>query len=537
MWQASHLRGVYWDTDEGLNLIKARLLQLGDPLYMAVWSDQPPGLTVLLAGAFELFGASVPVGRAVVLAHAVIALLATAWLVREAGGGRLAAFGAVLALALAPNVFWASRAVMIGLPALALLLLSLALLLAGLRTRRRGLLLLAGLVLGCSLLEKLLGLAALPAIVVAVGLAAWPRRGEGRASDAALWGGGLRDGFALLLGLSIPLAAALLAFAPEPMLAQVLGGLLGAPGSYALDRGENLADLWAWLWGTHRYLVGFAALGLAATVASIAGQRSGTGDGGLPDDRRGAGVAPALLLVWLFATLWGTIDRAPLWPKHHFLSLLVILAPLAGIGLERAWQIGWAWPSGRGTGVRRVGESLAASQGAAGRASGGLSSVAAVGAVERAWGGAGLLALLVAFGGASLTADALAKRVDPLPYKANGELPSHSQAWRRLDEAVAMLRRHTAPGDVIVTDHVFAAFVAQRRVPPDLAVISGKRIATGDLSAERVVAGIEAARPAAILLWDNDRLRRIESVASWIEANYVLVESLDGEWELWGPAP
>jgi len=154
---------------------------------------------------------------------------------------------------------------------------------------------------------------------------------------------------------------------------------------------------------------------------------------------------------------------------------------------------------------------------------------------DRAWAVAGLLALFVALSGVPPTATALAIRLDPLPYKANGELPEHSQAWRRLDKAVAMVRRHTSPEDVIVTDHVFAAFVADRRVPPDLAVISGKRIATGALTAADVVAGIAAARPAAILLWDNDRLQRIDGVAEAIAEDYRLAESLAGEWELWVP--
>jgi 4-amino-4-deoxy-L-arabinose transferase-like glycosyltransferase len=110
LWQFNHLGGSYWDTDEGLNLMKARMVQLGYPLYTEVWADQPPGFTALLILAFDLFGPSVAVGRTLTLLHATLCLLAVAWMVRELGGGWSGALMSVILLALAPNFFWASRA-------------------------------------------------------------------------------------------------------------------------------------------------------------------------------------------------------------------------------------------------------------------------------------------------------------------------------------------------------------------------------------------------------------------------------------------
>src|SRR3972149_4935739 len=107
--------------------MKARMLQLGHPLYTSIWSDQPPGLTVLLAAAFSLLGATVPVARAGVLAPAPVPLRAVGIVARSCGAGWVGALAAVAALALAPNFFWAARAVMIGLPAVALSTLGLAL--------------------------------------------------------------------------------------------------------------------------------------------------------------------------------------------------------------------------------------------------------------------------------------------------------------------------------------------------------------------------------------------------------------------------
>ena len=52
-----------FDPDEGVNVIKGYLVFRGLPLYSEVWSDQPPMLTWMLAGAFQLFGSSLQLAR------------------------------------------------------------------------------------------------------------------------------------------------------------------------------------------------------------------------------------------------------------------------------------------------------------------------------------------------------------------------------------------------------------------------------------------------------------------------------------------
>src|SRR5512142_1688130 len=51
--------GREFDTDEGVNLIKALLVGRGHALYSEIWDDQPPLLTAALAGWFHQFGNSV----------------------------------------------------------------------------------------------------------------------------------------------------------------------------------------------------------------------------------------------------------------------------------------------------------------------------------------------------------------------------------------------------------------------------------------------------------------------------------------------
>lgn len=324
----THLGGAYWDTDEGLNLVKGRLLGLGYPLYGRIWSDQPPGYTVLLSAAFAVAGPSVAAARAVTLAFALGAMAAAAAIARRLGGDQPAMLAAAAALALAPNAFWAARAAMIGLPALAVASAAMAAALAFAAAGRRRDLALAGLLLGASAVIKPIG----AVVVVPVGLAVWLRRrgaapapgGDLTARDEAV-----RDVAAFGLAAALPLAAMLAAFDARALFDQVVGTVTAARGAAPLDLAWNLEKLADWLvardlgrpdwaFADHAFLVAPAAAGLAVALRRR------------PDAGR-------IAAAWLAATVAALALQNPLWPKHHFLALLVVLAPLFGVGL--AWAV------------------------------------------------------------------------------------------------------------------------------------------------------------------------------------------------------
>ncbi|MFN2251528.1 MAG: ArnT family glycosyltransferase, partial [Anaerolineae bacterium] len=272
-WGLTHLGGTYWDTDEGLNLTKARMLQLGYGLYSEIWADQPPGLTSLLAGAFAVFGPTVQVARAVVLAHALVGLVAVAWIAREAGGGVLGAIAAAALLAISPNFAWASRAVMIGLPALSLATLAIALSLTYSRTRNRTWLAACGLALGLGLTEKLIGAYLLVPIALAVVLPSSrdtcsPDDSE---RDNSSRGGSSWADFSVRRALAdlaivavfaaLPAAVALVAFDARAMTDQVIGVVLRARDAYAYDLAWSVDKLGEYLLGDHLLIVGPALYG------------------------------------------------------------------------------------------------------------------------------------------------------------------------------------------------------------------------------------------------------------------------------------
>jgi len=476
IWAAAHLGGTYWDSDEGINLMKARMFQLGYGLYTEIWADQPPGLTAALAGVFAAFGPSIELARGLVLSSALIGLIGVAWVAREAGGGWPAAGAAVVFAATAPNFFWASRAVMIGLPALCLSTVAIGAALAYTRTGRRAWLVAAGLLLGLSLTVKLIG----AYLVVPFGLAIVLAQRDRRSMRDALLGI-LRDGALFAIAVAVTWLPIVLAFDAPLMVRQVVGTVSAARGAYTLDLAWNLDKLGFWLLGDQLALCAAAAYGALVLTA-----------------RRSS--ASMVVLAWGATTLVALALQTPLWPKHHFLALLVVMAPIAGIGLEDVAQRVWSrrWRSGR----------------------------------DLVWLATGAAALAVTLVGVRSAVRADSLRTQATPYKESGKLPSN-QAYKFQDQATSLLEANSGPDDFVVTDYNVIAFNANRRLPPELCVISGKRMAVDELTAADVISVTEEYDPAAILFWSGDRLQRLPGYREWVERNYLPAARIGDEFELY----
>jgi 4-amino-4-deoxy-L-arabinose transferase-like glycosyltransferase len=155
-----------YDTDEGLNLIKAMLLGRGYSLYSQIWSDQPPVFTYLLAWWFKLTGPSVTAGRVLVLGFSCLLLISLYNTVRTIEASRLRAFVAAAMAGLCAWYSYHSFAVMIGLPALGLGVCALWL---AAQSRLRGnmfLAALAGILMALSLQTKLFTAVFVPSLIV-----------------------------------------------------------------------------------------------------------------------------------------------------------------------------------------------------------------------------------------------------------------------------------------------------------------------------------------------------------------------------------
>jgi len=304
LWQVTHLGGFSWNFDEGVCLVKARMVKLGYPLYKEIWSDQPPLFIELLALAFAIFGEHVAVGRIVVICFGVVGLLSVAMIAYELGGAWAAAAAAVI-LALSPYFFALSRAVMVGLPSVCLATASVAFALLYLRTGLKRWLLLTGLFFAASLLVKLVSTFIIAILVLVVLLRVWKVRDWRK----AFW-----DLILLGLAIVVPIILCVLAYDKRAMLEQIAGTYFVSKKAYPANPLFNLGEIWHHL-GTNNF--GMAALALYGLWALWV-KRSTPG---------------LVIFVWLIITFFILATHSPLW-WHHLALLFFPLAVLAGVGMD-----------------------------------------------------------------------------------------------------------------------------------------------------------------------------------------------------------
>ncbi len=473
-----HLGGLRWDSDEGINLAKAWLVADGFGLYREVWADQPPGYTLLLGRAFAAFGPSLAIARGLSVLLCLAGPLGVALGARELllarGAGRgaawIGALAGALALMLAPNFWWASRAAMIGLPAFSSAALAMGLALG--YARRGGSLLLAAaaLALGFSLWLKLqmiyLGLP-LGLLVL------WRRRGAlgiGRSRGAGGHGDlatAARDLGILATGSLGPLLLSALVYGPSRFVSQVLGTYLDTRSEYPVDWSDNLATLATWLRADN---AGLALLALAGAWILI----------------RRPDAGGSLALAWTALTVLTAMQHAPLWIKDHLEPLLLALCTLAGLAA------GWlakalASPRWRD---RRVGAD----------------------ATDRETLGPALLGLAawLIWLPHVLTVDATLGRARG--YDNDGRIvrpdsPEWLAEQDREDElraAADYLRLRSDPGDFVATDYQLVAFLAGRRVAPELAAFSSRAVAVGAFSSAQLIEATRRRDLPVVLMWDAE---------------------------------
>lgn len=308
-WQGAHLGGFQWGSDEGIYLMRVRLRQQGHALYRDIWTDQLPGLIELLRLTFALVGSSVEAGRALIALLSTGGLLGVA-LLAYAQRARVGALAAIPMLALAPNVFWLSRAIVSpDLPSISLGALALGLMAVYQRRRKVGWLAASGLCFALALYIKATAVLALAPAGLWLLADLWRRRAERSLPWRPL---------ALWLGcLVAPLVIGLLLHSPRQMWAQFVGTQI-ASSQMELKIGPHAAKIAAYLaennWGL---------MALALAGALVGWRRS-----------RGAIV---VALGWLGVSLLVLLIRSPMWPSHHLVVLLPPLAWLAALGVSTLW--------------------------------------------------------------------------------------------------------------------------------------------------------------------------------------------------------
>jgi hypothetical protein len=310
-WHLGRLQGFQWGSDEGIYMMRVRLMQQGFRLYRDIWTDQLPGLIEALRAAMALWGNDVAVGRALVVLLAGVGLAGTALLARLLAG-RVGALAVIPLVSLVPNYFWLARAVVSpDLPSISLGVAGLAAAGYYVRGHKRGWLVVSGLLCAAGIYVKATAaLAVLPAGLWL--LAAWWR---GQPHTWASWWRSVGLWGAWLL---LPFAFAL-AWHDLPALWRQFVGTQVSSGALELKIGAHAIKIGAYL---QENALGLVALALAGSLAAV------------PARRRWAWVPG----VWLGISLAALLVRSPMWPSHHLVVLLYPLGVLGACALAELWR-------------------------------------------------------------------------------------------------------------------------------------------------------------------------------------------------------
>lgn len=294
-----------WSIDEGMYLMRARMIAEGFRLYEDIWFNHPPLLVQAVSAAFAAFGERVETARMVALGLSCAGIVGVALVARELEGWRAGILAAVM-LALSPLFFSLSRAVMSSLPALALATLAIGLALAARSPGRafgvRPLVVASGLAFGLGAATKLIVAPLAAPVLVALAAADWRRKPAGLASRLVLWAA----------AAAAPLVAALAPYGAMNLWEQTVGSVVGARGAYELDVVRNLQDLLEWLADGQLGIAALGVYGIARGLSRSAEWR--------------------VVGVWLAAAVTSIVLQTPLW-SHHFALLVLPLAVGAGAGV------------------------------------------------------------------------------------------------------------------------------------------------------------------------------------------------------------
>lgn len=454
-----------FNPDEGLHLMRSLLHLRGYELYGDVYNDQPPVFTLMLSALFSLLGLHATFGRLLVLLLSS-ALMAAALAHLQEEWGAPHAVGAWLLFLLLPKYPELSVSVMISLPSVALAMISFYSLVRWHRTRSTPWLILSAVALALSVMIKVFTGLLVPLFAAGLLLS------EASRIPSGTWRQKLAPSIIwLLVFAGLVGVIALVAVGPAN-LAQLIQVHLSARESEEYLRQVETHNINYVL----RDARGILLLAFAGALVAL---------------RRRQWTA-MYLAAWAALAYGGLSFVLPVW-AHHQLLVTVPALMLAAIFLgETARGVKRHLTSFKG-----VDRELA------------LHALAALGAVA-----------------------ILGSRVSPFLSELSLRLPNLRYTVRARDvrqyEILALMWKHADRTELVVTDRPMYAFRIEKPVPPQLAVISEKRLWSGSITQDQIVETIRDRRPEQVLLVRFP----LERVQDHLEQHYEAIYHL-GEWRLY----
>ncbi len=443
------------DTDEGINLIKAQLVTQGADLYTEIWSDQPPLFTILLAGWIQAFGLNLTWIRLLILLLSCTLVWAIAQYLRVFWGSPHAIAG-VLIVALLPSFLILSVSIMIGLPAIVLAMLAF-LAISYWHKDRKGLwLILSAIALGLSVMTKLF--TGFLAPIFLIGLIAQERQAFIRSRS---WRALLKPGviwMAVFAITSIPWGLALIY--PDGFAQLVNTHLAGRISEEFLEWPETIAT----------YLTNSLPIIFLGIIGCLH----------IFNTRRWTGL---YLVSWALASYLLLAKHAPIW-YHHELLVTIPIAALCGIA------IGEFLIDARDL-FRN--SQLADSPGAL----------------------LGIIALFISY--------LFIARVPSVFRELDPQLPNlYPPEVKAKDiptyKVLELMREYADVTNILITDRPMLAIRLGKPIPPNLAVLTGKRLMTGEITEDDIISEIERYQPEQVALARFN----LQQVDAYLKENYRL---------------
>jgi len=424
-----------FSSDEGVNLMKSMLMSKGYQLYGEIWSDQPPLFNHLLTQVIDLTGYNVAPGRILVLVFSCVLIWAAIQFLRLSWGNGSALIGAVLLFFL-PRYFFLSYAVMIGLPAISLAMLSL-LFIAYWHDQQKWIwLALSAIFLALSVLTKLF--TGLLAPIFLTGLLLHALQGKSNKTwlqiifPAVVWGG--------IFGL-VGVSLGLWLVGPQN-LPQLLDAHLAATTAAQFDQTEFTLS-----W----HLRGALPILLLAAVGTVFAIQEGKW-------------ISLYLAGWSGLAYLTLFRHTPIW-EHHQLLITIPAAMLAAVAIYKFFSLI----------VQLVRANLELNL---------TNLLLAVSLVA-------FMAYFFPFG--IIDPVYLISPVPSLQVDDLGLGPNH-------DKTLRIVFKYAPQSTWMVTDLPMFAFRAGLPVPPNLAVFTAKRYASGFITQEDMIEAVEEYQPEQVLL-------------------------------------
>ncbi len=442
--------------------MKSMLVAKGFPLYSEIWSDQPPLFTYALAAIFSIVGFEVNAGRIFVLFLSSI-LLGSVFLLLQRVWSNWHAVAGVILIILLPHYLTLSVSNMVGLPALTFALCSLSILVLWHQQRKRIWLILSAFTLSLSLLTKLFTGLLIPVFMIGLFIGEYNQR-----ELASRWTRRLSPILIwcwVLVGSTLSLS--ILLVGPRNLTQLVMPHLVASISRDSTVIFDSMPIEWHLQVSWTILLLGIIGVLIIIIKKSW---------------------LSLYLIGWMGLSYILLANYSPVW-YHHQLIITIPAAMLGGITVGEAAYATF--------GIKRPNE---------------LPTI--------------LKLLLIS--GALIFLFALITRFQATIYEFNQQPSQRFVESGTLSVDERFLKRMSTHADKtnwVFTDLPIYPFRVGLYVPPELSVISAKRMFTGTLTEEEIINILQERQPEQILLGRFE----YPSIDEYIKKHYTLIYSMESK--------